>query len=139
RSARNTCLRSQPQRDLPEVRTAVLASAEPRRVVPTSALGVDARAPDHELLPRWSGSSGVIAARRSPGLTVQDPVRIPARALGYPADTRQPDRQGISVRVEQLRLGRLTEPPADHLALEKGGSRAGASVGGSTGSPSQLR
>src|SRR5690606_31556413 len=114
------------------------------RVVPTSALGVDgarssdkrpwcvdARAPDHELLPRWSGSSGVIAARRSPGLTVQDPVRIPARALGYPADTRQPGRQGISVRVEQLCLGRLTEPPADHLALEAGRVAApGRALGG---------
>lgn len=36
-----------------------------------------------------------------------------------------------SMRVEHLRLARLTEPPTDHLALEIGGSRAGASEGGS--------
>src|SRR5690606_18572193 len=109
-----------------------------RRVVPTTALVWPCRAPERGCLNPGSNSSD--ASRAWAGGPAFGPGLVSARrrAVAGLADAL-PSGRRASVRVEQLRLCRRTEPPADHLALEIRGSRAEASLGGSTGSPSQRR
>src|SRR5690606_2049199 len=101
----------------------VMGAAPCERVAMTSALASGKVARSHGTVPyRWeSGWKAPTANDGQRSLTGRS-IRLsgPAREFAGPADARPRGSSAHSVCVEQLRLGGLAEPPADHLALEIG-------------------
>ena len=80
----NTCLRSQPQRDLPEVCAAVLASAEPR-VVPDVGEALNEREQRVALLRRHRLALAIEVIQ----LRTRESTHHPAKLVSVVAATRQ--------------------------------------------------
>ena len=107
--------------------TRILRLLRQKGVVEDDAVNADESLADNEpALAELAVATTLGRIPAGPALRQKDPIRLrpgrPWRELlmrSFKIDIEHCAKCGarISVRVEQLRLGRLAEPPADHLAL----------------------